>query len=307
MFVYMCVAVHPQVVTPSVAIVENVMRAAHTCESVRRVVHTSSMAAVRCMSQAPLNGAHYTAEDWNTVAQATNPWPQPYQYAKVRSERVLWDLAHKYGVDTVSVCPSMVFGPNSYWDITSLQQLADEHTTPTSSTVSTPHKDTVLHTTTPNLKSLSVQIVREYIRGERPVESRLISDVRDVANALICACECESASMKRYIASEERRVSAVRLRERVIETLEGVDACHSPSPSQVLPVVSIPWRDVIGADEEFSPAIPIGMREVDASDIVRDLGCTFRPTDDTISDMVAGLYAMGVEGAAAVADSEGER
>lgn len=139
-----------------------------------RLVLTSSMAAVRGGGQLPLSGSYYTADDWNTVSARDGPGFAPYQYSKAASERRAWELAREVGLELVTLCPPMIFGP------------------PRDATCS----------------SFSVELVRKWLRGEKPVASLLVSDVRDVAAAHIEAACRPKASGRRLIVSNERRIPA---------------------------------------------------------------------------------------------------
>ena len=73
-----CGSYEEELVLPTLAIVEHLVAAAAAASTVRRIVHTSSMAGVRDPRQAPANGRFYTAElDWNSVSARDGPWPEP--------------------------------------------------------------------------------------------------------------------------------------------------------------------------------------------------------------------------------------
>ena len=78
-----------------------------------------------------------------------------YQFAKTESERVLQKRAGAAGVDVVSLCPSMIYGPPRC-----LAASAD---------------------------ALSVKDLLSCLRGTGVFKSRLICDVRDVAQAHVAA------------------------------------------------------------------------------------------------------------------------
>lgn len=139
-----------------------------------RLILTSSMAAVRGSGQAPKNGQYYTSEDWNTQSQLGVNWGSSYQWSKMESERIAWELCGRYAIPMTSLCPSFIFGP-------SLASM-------------------------PLSSSYSLQLVQEWLSGESPVQSRLFVDVRDVALAHVRAGNRDCAIGKRYIVSSERRV-----------------------------------------------------------------------------------------------------
>jgi nucleoside-diphosphate-sugar epimerase len=120
--------------------------------------------------------------------------------------------------------------------------------------------------------SFSLQIVEQWARGESPVESRLFVDVRDVANAHIAAAIRPEAVGKRYLLSTEARVPS----QKIAGWLQKV--CLQTGLSD---------PDKIHFDADFAGgAIPIGEREVEATDRLReDLGIELRSVKDTIMDM----------------------
>ncbi|KAJ1448017.1 hypothetical protein M885DRAFT_623830 [Pelagophyceae sp. CCMP2097] len=78
-------------VTPNAHMCRNVLdAAAHPKAAARRIVLTSSMAAVRGPGQAPGNGVAFTAADWNTKSRRDGPGMKPYQYSKTETECSAW-------------------------------------------------------------------------------------------------------------------------------------------------------------------------------------------------------------------------
>lgn len=205
-----------------------------------RLVLTSSMAAVRGSGQAPRNGSFYTSDDWNTESKLGANWGSSYQWSKVESERVAWQLCKQYGIPMTSLCPSFLFGPS----VSSMPS-----------------------------SSYSLQLVRKWLTGQSPVQSRLFVDVRDAALAHVQAGQRAEAIGKRYIVSTERRVPSSKIASWLIESLAKTNRIVSP--------------EKVHCDTEFNGgAIGIGDKEVDAVDILQiDLGITLRPCMETISDM----------------------
>lgn len=92
------------IVDPSVEGVNNVLSAVRKVGGVRRVVLTSSVAALP-----GAGGRALDERDWNTEATLRD---DPYGLAKTTAERSLWQFADAVeGVEVVSLLPSMVFGP----------------------------------------------------------------------------------------------------------------------------------------------------------------------------------------------------
>jgi len=204
-----------------------------------KLVLTSSMAAVRASGQTPKNGKFYSYQDWNTVSKLGENWGQSYQWSKAESERRAWALAKEKGVQMVSICPSFVFGPPS-----------DDKMT----------------------NSFSITLVRQWVLGKSPVQSRLCVDVRDVAAAHVIAGR-QPVDGNRYIVSSERRIPS--------ETM-------AQSLKKVARELGIGDADSISCDTEFEGgAIKIGEKEVDAEDRLKaDLcGLVCRPVDVTMASM----------------------
>ena len=142
-----------------------------TTDNCHRLVLTSSMAAVRGTGQTPQNGAYYTADDWNNVSQKGANWGASYQWSKMESERIAWELCRERGIPLTTLCPSFVFGPP--YDASG---------------------------------SYSLELVGQWVHGASPVQSRLFVDVRDVAQAHVAAGNKPEAVNQRYIVSTEARV-----------------------------------------------------------------------------------------------------
>jgi len=99
-------------VRPAVEGTRNVLDAVQRCASVRRVVLTSSTAAVfgdNCDIKGKPGGM-FTEAHWNETSTVDH---NPYQYSKTAAEREAWAM-HKAGRgwDLVTINPSMVLGPS---------------------------------------------------------------------------------------------------------------------------------------------------------------------------------------------------
>ena len=102
---------HTQLIEPALHGTRNVLRQVDQTPSVRRVVLTSSCAAIygdnADLARTP-SGA-FTEADWNT---SSTPTHQPYSYSKTVAERAAWELADAQDRWTlVAVNPSLVVGP----------------------------------------------------------------------------------------------------------------------------------------------------------------------------------------------------
>jgi nucleoside-diphosphate-sugar epimerase len=198
------------------------------------------MAAVRGSGQAPSNGSYYTHEDWNTVSQLDESnWGSCYQWSKTESERVAWQLSQQQSIPMTSICPSFVFGP------------------PTANKLS---------------HSYSITLVRQWLNGKSPVQSRLCVDIRDVARAHIAAgrmlLEAPTSGGGRYIVSTEARVPSQDLADEL---------------RMVCKKTGLGDPTTITHDSTFvGGAIPIGSREVEATErLSMELGIQLRPVTET--------------------------
>jgi dihydroflavonol-4-reductase len=154
-----------ELVDPAVKGTLHVLEAAAATPSVKRVVLTSSMAAV---TDEP-DGRVLTEADWNTKSSLTR---NPYYFAKAEAERAAWAFMEreKPGFDLVVINPFLVIGPSL----------------------------------TPGLNT-SNHIIVEALTGVFPAILELtwgMVDVRDVALAHVLALETPSAS-GRYLCSAE--------------------------------------------------------------------------------------------------------
>ena len=144
-------------VEPAVRGTLSMLEAAAKSPRVRRVVVTSSMAAV---TDEPENRV-LTEADWNTKSSLKR---NPYYYSKTLAERAAWDFANreKPPFDLVVINPFLVIGPSHG----------------------------------PGLNT-SNQIFADIINGKHPAKLDITwgcVDVRDVADAHIAAMEAQAAA-----------------------------------------------------------------------------------------------------------------
>ncbi|MCZ4410610.1 NAD-dependent epimerase/dehydratase family protein [Cryomorphaceae bacterium 1068] len=120
-----------ELIDPAVKGTENVLEQANKTPSVKRVVLTSSCAAIYtdCSDLELTPNGVFTEEIWNTTASLNH---QPYSYSKTLAEREAWRIqAEQTRWDLVAVNPSMVMGPslnaktNTSESMNLLKQLGD--------------------------------------------------------------------------------------------------------------------------------------------------------------------------------------
>ena len=98
-------------IDPAVKGTENVLATANSTPSVKRVVVTSSCAAIYTDASecAALPGGALTEEIWNTTASLDY---QPYSYSKTLAEQKAWEMEKAQGRwDVVTINPCFVMGP----------------------------------------------------------------------------------------------------------------------------------------------------------------------------------------------------
>lgn len=103
---------HEALVRPAVEGTRHVLEAAKRCHTVKRVVLTSSVAAVfgDNVDFVRSGKAALSDEDWNTTSSVDH---NPYQYSKLAAEREAWTIAATQSQwDLVTINPAMVYGPS---------------------------------------------------------------------------------------------------------------------------------------------------------------------------------------------------
>jgi nucleoside-diphosphate-sugar epimerase len=246
-----------ELVRPAVDGTLRVLRAAQASGSVRRVVLTSSIDAVRSG-----HGRHDVRErdesDWSRPQHS-----DAYARSKTLAERAAWDFVRDGGGDLelVSINPGLVLGP--------------------------------LHRTGSGQANVSVEVIRLLLARELPLVPRLgfaIVDVRDVAAAHRLAMLSPVAPGNRYIVAGEPmwfpEIAALLHREL---GPRGFRVPTRPMPTWLMWTVgrfdrtvrtALPYVDV--------PAL------VSSTKACRELGWTPRPAKLSIMDTAESLIDRGL-------------
>ncbi|CAO3674667.1 unnamed protein product [Umbelopsis ramanniana] len=166
---------------PALEGTKNILQAASTQKSIKRVIITSSFAAVVDVSKGLRPGYTYTEKDWNPATwdeacKSDNPG-FVYCASKKFAEEAGWDFIKKQkpSFDIATICMPMVYGPVAH------------------------HVDSLDH-----LNESSAQIW-QIVNGKSDKIPETVFpgfvDVRDVAVAHVAALTTPSASNSRYLVS----------------------------------------------------------------------------------------------------------
>jgi dihydroflavonol-4-reductase len=245
-------------IAPAVEGTLNVLGACQKTAAVRRVVLTSSMAAV---TDEPDETRVLTGDDWNTRSSLDR---NPYYFSKVQAERAAWDFMtrERPAFDLVVLNPFVTMGP----------------------------------ALGPGLNT-SNQILVDLVTGVYPAIISLnwgIVDVRDLAHAHVRAAEVPSAAgrylcaqpavsmrtivcwMREAAFGEGTRLPSRGLDHRVGDWLVWLDSYRRPVGAASY------LRTHIGRTPRY-----------DTRRVRQELGVELRPTRETILDTMADLVVHG--------------
>lgn len=256
---YVLTVADPQrdLVVPAVNGTREVLAAAQRAGTVRRVVLTSSMAAI---TDEPESAHVLTEADWNEKSSLDR---NPYYYSKTLAEKAAWAFMEQEPrpFDLVSINPFMVIGPSLTSSLnTSNQMLAD-----------------LLKGMYPGILSLTWGMV----------------DVRDVAAAHILAMTSSSAR-GRYICAAETismREVVELLRKNGFSRyrLPRIGLDSSMASALVKAMVFTQPRGAAAYLRTHLGRVP----RYDTAKIRGDLGVAFRPLPQSILEAVADLGRWG--------------
>jgi nucleoside-diphosphate-sugar epimerase len=245
-----------ELIDPALLGTRNVLTAVNACESVERVVLTSSVAAIHTDAMDHQPNA-LTEAMWNESASLTY---QPYSLSKTLAEREAWKIAESQKRwRLVTVNPSFVVGP-------SLSRRVDATST-----------------------DLMLQFVDGRAQRGMPDMHLGFVDVRDVARAHLLAASLPNAEGRHIISNEAASFPELAKRLRALY------GDRFPIPRGVVPkwlmyalgpLMGFSWRYV-------SRNVGIELR-IDNSKSKAALGLTYRSLEETLKDCVDQLERSGL-------------
>jgi nucleoside-diphosphate-sugar epimerase len=247
-----------ELVTPAVEGTRAVLSAATRSGTVRRVVLTSSVAAILgdAADARAYPGGVVDESRWNDTSSITH---QPYSYSKTAAERAAWDLSQGAPWSLVTINPAFILGPS----------LSDR------------------------LDGASVSTLRQlgdgsFAQGAPDLRLGFV-DVRDVALAHLRAAENERAE-GRFILAE--RVASFPI---VAAELREVFGDQFPLPPRAIPK-ALMWLIAprVGLTRRYIARNVGHPYQFDARRSREILGITYRSTRETIREHFQQLIDRGV-------------
>ena len=249
-----------ELIEPAKLGTRNVLEQANRMPSVKRVVVTSSCAAIygdnADLAKTP-DGV-FTEETWNTSSSVEH---QPYSYSKTLAEREAWEIAGKQDRwDLVTINPSLVMGPGI----------------------------------NPHGTSESFNMMKQY--GDGTLKSGVpswgfgIVDVRDLAEAHYRAGFAPEAEGRYIVSGHNSDLAdlAAPLRDRF--------GSAYPFPTRTMPrwMVWLVGPMVNKAMTRKAVSLNVGLPwKADSSKSERELGVTYRPLDETVVDFFQQMVDSG--------------
>jgi nucleoside-diphosphate-sugar epimerase len=241
-------------IDPAVLGAASVLESAGAAGSVRRIIVTSSFAAVTDQPE-----GRYDESIWNTSSSLRR---NPYYYSKVLAERAAWDFAAAHGgIRVISMNPTLVIGPSLVPSLNESNGVLAGYTTGQY----------------PGIVSLRYGLV----------------DVRDVATAHRLAMETDNAS-GRYLCtagvwSMRQIVEFARGTGLNLARLPSIPLDNPIGNFVVIAAATFLRR---GARSYLRTNIGRAF-EIDTTKIRSELGMTFRPIEDAIVETYLDLRRWG--------------
>ncbi len=251
-----------ELIEPAVEGTASVLKTAKEVSSVKRVVLTSSCAAIYTDAIDTVNapGGRITEEIWNNTASLDY---QPYSLSKTLAEQKAWEIADSQEQwDLVTINPSLVLGP----------PLNPHHTTSESMNILTMMGDGTMKTGAPKL---GIGLV----------------DVREVAEAHYQA-GFKPEAKGRYICSAHNTNFF-----EMAQALNPQFGSEYPLPKRAIPkwllMLVGPMVNPLFTKKYIRNNVNVPFR-ADNSKIRRGLGIEFRPLKETMEDSFQALVYEGI-------------
>lgn len=250
---------HRQLIEPALEGTLNVLDAVQKADSVKKVVLTSSVAAI-CGDNADLQRTPrgiFTEADWNESSSARH---QPYPYSKTLAERAAWTVAQ--GQDRwrlVTINPGFVMGPSL----------------------------------SPRVDSTSIATLRDFLRGRFawgvPALAFGVVDVRDVAAAHLAAAFRADAEGRHIVVGEGG--SLLGIAQAIERHFPGRYKLPKRTLPKVLAYVAGPGFGLTWRFIARNIGLPVAF---DNTKSQTRLGLRYIPFSQTIQDHVEQLLADGL-------------
>ncbi|XP_062115479.1 phenylacetaldehyde reductase-like [Humulus lupulus] len=186
-----------EIIEPAVKGTLNVLRSCAKVSSVKKVIITSSMAAV-LINGKPLTPDVVVDETWFSdpvLCERLKIW---YAASKARAEKAAWDFAKENGVDLITIHPGVTLGPL-------LQPTIND----------------------------SVSLIMNLTNGPQTFPNRVYSyhDVRDVASAHIQAFEAGSTSGRYFLSGYIAHISELlKILQQLYPSITIPQRCENDEP-----------------------------------------------------------------------------
>eukprot|EP00916_Digyalum_oweni_P002535 GHVL01004646.1.p1 GENE.GHVL01004646.1~~GHVL01004646.1.p1 ORF type:complete len:398 (-),score=56.39 GHVL01004646.1:2401-3594(-) len=255
-----------EVVRPAVEGTMNVLKACSKCKSVKRVVLTSSMAAVESAELLKI-GRTLTDKDWG---DETSSSASPYQKSKIIAEREAWRFVkdNKVHFEMVAINPAVIIGPilsdSQKWSspMEVVQRLMDDKL----------------------CRSIGL-----------PDISFCYVDVRDVARTHIVAMKHPKAPNNRFITCTAKSISFMEL----VSMIEHLDKGEYIKRGFQLPTKTGP-KALYQAGQYVAPSVAQflerwGLEQtVDTVPLHKTLGIRLMTIEDSLRDTIESALEFGV-------------
>ncbi len=246
-----------ELIQPALEGTRNVLETVNQTTSVKRVVLTSSVAAIMGdnIDSLQVPNQTFTEEHWNSTSNLKH---QPYPYSKTLAEKEAWEIAKQQSRwDLLTINPSFVMGP-------SLSKRLD---------------------------ATSVDFMRNMLRGAfRPgvPDTRIgFVDVRDVAKAHILAGFTKTAKGRHILSNR-----VIPMLE-VGQILKAHYGNRFPLPTGNLPKLLVYLiGPLFGLSWTYTNTNVGQPMNLDKKKKKKDLGLVYRPLEETFVDHVQQLLAM---------------